>query len=463
MVFITLFLLRKTIGEKPEWAFLALAIILGTLLSFSEKKNFNAWDEPIHYERANDISFRSIIKKDVRDIYLRTNSVPSSYSLKEQEIIDNYLDSQKDLTDDKKKKKRDNPIIKFATESYGNLAYLPSAFALAIGRLLHFPFHITFIFGRWINVWVFSLVVFLAIRKLKSGKMIMATVALLPTSLFLASNYHYDSWVIAFSLLGFAYFFSELQQPEKKITRRDAVIMIGALVLACAPKPIYFPLFFLLFLLGPAKFDSARAYKKFILGNVLATLFVAGSFFLPLLISGLGEGDSRGGEAVNATEQVKFILSEPLTYAQILFNFLKFYLNPKNADGFMTLFAYLGHIKGFLIISSVLLFAIFTDKNELDKHTSTLKVRSWVIGILFMTVSLIATALYVDFTAVRSPEIIGVQQRYLIPLLFPLFFVVGSNRIKKPLNRNFYNLAVFSVISVVLLKGIWDILTRLYH
>ncbi len=57
----------------------------------------------------------------------------------------------------------------------------------------------------------YALTVYFAIRKLKSGKMIMSVIALFPTNIVLASNYSYDPWVTGFSLLGTAYFVSEMQ------------------------------------------------------------------------------------------------------------------------------------------------------------------------------------------------------------------------------------------------------------
>lgn len=453
-----LFLLRKRIGQNPEYGFLAVALLCGTLIAMSETRSYVSWDERIHYKGADKISLKNIIKKDTVDIYSRANSIPCSYSIKEQQNIDEYFDH------DYAKGVAKNKTGKFSlTEAYNEIGYWPSALALMLGRLIDLPSHIIFVFGRWINVIFFSLIVFWAIRKLKTGKMIMAIIALFPTSIFLASNYGYDSWVTAFSMLGLAYVFSELQQPEKKITAREMAIMIGAFVIGFGPKAIYFPLMFLLFLLRPAKFDSPKQYKKFMLAVSVAIVFVVGSFMLPFMIAGPGNGDGRGGDAVDSTEQVRFILSDPIVYSKILFNFIKGYINPLNAADMIAFFAYLGGMKGFGIISTLLLVAVFTDKNEYDEKTANLKTRLLVVGIFLATVALIATALYVAFTAVRSPIIVGVQPRYLIPLIFPLLFVAGSSRLKNAINKNIYNMIIFGISASVLLQGIWVLITNLYY
>lgn len=452
------FVFRKKVGKNPEYIFVAVALICGTLISFSETKSFVSWDEFIHYKKADNLSLKSLIRKNIEDIFARNNAVPASYSIKEQESLNAFLDNNFKKEVKKKKTELSFSIV----DSYNRLGYIPSAVALFFGRLLRLPYHIVFMLGRWINILLYSLVVFFAIRKLKTGKMIMALVALLPTAIFLAANYGYDSWITAFTLLGLAYLFSELQQPDKKITWQEVIIIIGALVIGLGPKPIYFPLLFLVFLLKPSKFSSLKQYKKFILAGVFSILLVVSSFILPFLMDVSETTDRRGSEAANSVEQVRFILSEPLAYAKILVNFMKDYINPVNAGGFVAFFAYLGMMKGFWILMALLAIAVFTDKNEFDKETSNFKTRLMVISVYLSTVALISTALYVSFTAVRSATIAGVQPRYLIPLVFPLLFILGSSRIKNPINKNIYNSLIFATISIVLLQGIWDLIIKNY-
>lgn len=453
-----LFLIRKSIGEKPELAFLAVILICGSLISFSETKSFVSWDEYVHYKNADKISFKNIIRKDVDDVYAAANSVPHSYSIKEQQIINANFDGAIKEGVIKNKKSKFGVV-----ELYNKIGYIPSAAALLLGRLLNIPAHLIFVMGRLANLFVYSLVVFLAIRKLKSGKMIMAVIALFPTAIFLASNYSYDPWVTAFSMLGLAYLFSELQQPESKIKVKDMIIMIGAFAIGFGPKAIYFPLMFLPYLLKKTKFGSPEQYKKFLFANTFAILFVLGSFMLPFVIQGPGDGDGRGGEAVNSTEQVRFMLSNPVVYTKILLNFLREYLNPFNYSGLVTSFAYLENIKGFFVLSIVFLIVIFTDKNEYDKITSKWEMKFLTLGVYFITAVLISTALYVAFTEVANPIIAGVQPRYLIPLIFPAAFVIGSLGIANRFNRNLYNEAIFTIIAAVLLGGIWDLIIKPYY
>jgi len=443
-------LMRSKIGEKPEIGFLAIALICGSLLSISEPKKFVNWDEQIHYKNAEKISLALLGGPS------RPNTTPASYSLAEQQKINVEIDNQYKKA---KVKSRDFSEV----FSYGKIAYFPSSLALMLGELLHLPYHVIFVLGRCINLAAYSLIVYFALRKLKTGKMIMAVVALFPTAIFLASNYNYDSWVTAFTMLGLAYFFAEIQEPEKKLTTKNAVIMLGAFLIGLGPKPIYFPLMFLLFLIPMKKFASSGQYKKFILATAFSIFFVVGSFLLPFLLGGSGGDDHRGGAGVNSAQQVHFIFSQPFAYAKTLSNFMVGYVNPLNAGGFVSFFAYLGMTKGFWLWLLLLALVVFLDRNQYDEKMSGWKMKLWMIGVYLATVSLICTALYVSFTPVASNTIAGVQPRYLIPLVFPLLIVVANSRFRNPFNKNFFNSLIFATASALLLFGIWDLTIRFYH
>lgn len=454
--------IRHRLGKQPELGFLVVALICGSLIGLTSTLSYSSWDERIHYSRTDNKSFKWLLKKKVNDLYAKATSVPFSYSVQEQKTINAFLDNNK------KNKFIKNEIKDFSLLTfYNRIAYVPGGFSIFLGRITRVPHHLIFILGRITNLLIFTLITFLAIKKLLTGKMLMAIIALLPTSIFLASHYGYDHWVTAFSFLALAIFFSHLQQPDKKITWKEIFLMIGSLILACGPKTIYFPLFLFFFLLKSTKFQTKKDYQKFLALNTLSLLLVLSSFILPFLILGPGDGDKRGGETVNSTKQVAFILANPIEYSKILFNFLKEYLAPKNSSGFISSFAYLGHVKGFSIIGIILILSLFTTRKIPLKNS--LKIKTVLVGffVFISTTILISTALYVAFTPVKSSIINGVQPRYLIPLLFPFLFsiklILENVSFKKIPNQNFLNLTTFLILAGILLKGTWDLIIKFYY
>ena len=86
--------------------------------------------------------------------------------------------------------------------SYDKIAYIPMAVFLFIGKNLKLPFSAVFALGKFGNLLIYVIVMFWAIRLAKSRKLLLAFVAMLPTPLFLASSYTYDSVVFSFITLG---------------------------------------------------------------------------------------------------------------------------------------------------------------------------------------------------------------------------------------------------------------------
>ena len=69
---------------------------------------------------------------------------------------------------------------------------------------------------------------------------------------------------------------------------------------------------------------------------------------------------------------------------------------------------------------------------------------------------MIWSALYLDFTEVGRTTIAGVQGRYYLPLLFPLFSMFLPVKLRTLWNERKYDLAVFAVIACIEFKTIYD-------
>ena len=233
---------------------------------------------------------------------------------------------------------------------------------------------------------------------------------------------------------------------------------MGSLVLGLGPKAIYFPLFALLLLLPKSKFSSVQQYRKYLVIVSVAAVLVLMSFVIPMLFDSV-PSDTRGGSTVSGSDQIFYILSHPLTYTKILLSFLWEYVSSFTC---ITDFAYLGTVSG--SFSLLLLGAVvFTDKSDLDRYTSTGKVRLVTMGSVFVTLCLVATSLYITFTPVGYSTINGCQQRYMMPLLFPLFYVLGSVRIKNQIDRKVYHTTILAANGVLLYSTVFSLCISRYY
>ena len=431
-----------------ENAFAVIAVAVGSVMILSAPFAHVCWDADSHMKfdvrQSNIGAYCTQAEHDVIYVtgdYLLHNENENNASYFE-EIKDKYNDNDKYIAGQLKRNFM--------------LSHLPSSVTMSVCKFLNVPFSARVNCGKFANLICYVLICFFALKKLKSGKMIMFIIALFPTSLFLAANLSYDWWVTAFIFLGMAYFLSEYQQPDKPLTVMDSIIMCGSFVLACLPKEVYFPLLLLPFLLKKNSYTEKHSHKKHILICIASVVVVLLAFAVELYKAIIAGGDMRGGADVSTMGQIKFILSNPLEYTGILLKFLEQYVSFSTAKQYVTFMAYLGQGSGWTTLLCMLIAATITDKNEYDLRSSNVLIRTTSIGLFFVGLCMVATSMYVHFTPVGLQTINGCQPRYIIPLLFPFLSVIGSAKIDIHFNKLVYNTAFISAVSLILFIDVYQ-------
>ena len=443
-------LFYKSTGKRPELFFLVIMLCAAMLIVLFGPitQALVVWDDETHYAKMLNLSY---IGEDTRmtsaDAAFITRVYPTNFSLESQDKIYQTLD---DMYHDGASFA--NPAEKI---SFEKLAYIPGALGLFLGRMFNLSFHNILIFARIMILLLFTVLCYFAIRKVKTGKMILIVLALLPTNVFLASNFSYDTWVTGFTILGLAWFFGECQEPKKLLSVRDWIIMLAAMAVGMSPKAIYFPLIALLFFMPKSKFASRRTHIIYLL-SVAGTMFVVmATFLMPMVVQGAADmSDMRGGAGVSASGQIAYILGHPLDFAKMMAKYLPNYLSIGNAQNYVTSFAYYGdgYFYGVLIV--LMGVVAFTDRNEFDRYTATVSHKIRTLLIALITVICVASALYIAFTPVGFDTVNGCQARYLMPVIFPVLYVIGVPFITNNMNRNAYNTTVFTISGLVLFFNI---------
>ena len=310
---------------------------------------------------------------------------------------------------------------------------------------------------RLFNLIMYTAMMYAAIRLLPFGKPLMTLIGLFPQMVFMAVTCSYDPFIMGCVSLGYAFMLKG---------RKYTVPMLVFFLLACLPKAVYAPV--ILMGIGvnaihekeasPAERD--RDDKKRRLWILLAGMAVFAVlivlFILPTVMDPSESGDIRGGE-VSEMSQIGFILSHPLTYAGILISQMirwagKCWFGPD-------CMTYMGHIvngtadfKGYygayMLMLAVTVALSYSgrfirmsaagDKTEAAGNETkragkagnppglNASKRVLMIVMVFMSAVLIWTAMYVSFTPPGSAEIAGVQGRYFVPLMFPLYLALSG-------------------------------------
>lgn len=443
----------KRVSALPV-AFFTAAFSIGVFLVVSTPITTGlSWDDQIHYSNALSTSYLFESQKTDTDIKFIDEAVRRAQGY-EEPSIERFLRSEmfEHASELNASYSQDIDLghvqVNKHEESVYTLnciGYIPSAIGLWIARLFHFSFSAMIQFARICNLLSYCLAIAVAIRVAPSKKGLFVFVGMLPTSLFLASCFSYDAWLISFTMLGFAYFLRFAWGDLEDFSTRNLFAAFGFTFVGLAVKAVYFPIVGLFFMVPHERFVNRKQRVQYNIAVVILGLVVFASFALPFLFStasGSNVGDMRGGSDVNSGQQIAFIFADPLRYVKILTSyFVSYYLNPMTSAGYSLNLGYLGSLASWVSAGFVggfvrvfpaiclVLFGISSADSVSVKHVGLTR-SVWALFVFLFTVILIATALYVSFTPVGLGTVNGCQPRYLLPLLVPcLSFILNQRHI----------------------------------
>ncbi len=435
---------RDVVGKHPEKVFLVISLSAGTLYALSFPMLVETtWDGAIHYNYTTELSHIF----DGAYSSLDVGHLNYSYRLQELNEL-NY---------------RYNKMYEYTALSdveinwsniYTYVGWLPNAVLMFICRGLGFSFVNTIQIAKLGNVFTYSIVVYYAIKKVNIGKLIMCVIALYPTSISLAAAYSYDTWLTSFTMLGLSYLIYNITNTKEKLKNRDIIIMILSFVFGVGPKAIYFTLIFLMYLMPKCKFTDKMQMRKYYFFVSISIVFCILSFLLPFVSS--PGGDLRGGSDVDSAKQVAYILGNPLQYTKVLLNAFGDYISPEKSQQYMTLLGYKGDAQFFLLLFLTAITVTFTYHETDERRWLSKWQRAFFLAIVFATVVLIITAMYVSFTGVGRDQVAGIQPRYLIPVLFPSAVALHVDFLEIKIKRARYNMVVFAIVAFIIYHGAYS-------
>jgi uncharacterized membrane protein len=439
-------------GNEPAKLFVVVALLLGFVFAYCLPiTSGTAWDDQIHYQRAENISIMLLGHDSTHADYVLKSS-PWLFS----ENFKNYDDLNTQLLLSSQSKTGEGYTL---FNLYNCIPHMHMAFVIALRDLLGIDFILQMTLMKMANVLIYATVLYFGIKKLKSGAYLMSAICLMPTVIFAASVINYDFWVTAFLGYAMATFISELQTPERPLSLATTVKMLLAITVGCAPKAVYFILFLPILLLGKHKFKDGAYRKKYVIACCLVLALVLLSFALPFLVNTGSQTDVRGGADVNSSAQLSYILHNPLKYAKTLLYFMADYTSFVQASSHCSFYAYLNNPVSVCstAVLLVILFCAFVDKGEADRFEKAGLYKLSMIASAFATIAIIATSLYIAFTAVGADWVSGCQWRYLIPVMFPLLYCLGTSKVTCRLEKAKMGAVVFGVLAAVLAISFFDV------
>lgn len=437
-VIVFLILMKEKIENHLEAVILGVILIIGSTMIVTQPMAHSGWDVDSHYHFAHDSSYLGEAYVTQADQAFFTAAYESLAKPNGSANLGNvrYMNMAHEYV----LEMQDTGI---------SLPHLPSGVFMAVARLFGGSFQVTFLAGEFANLLVYAFLTYFAIKKLKSGKMIMAVFALFPTNLLIATNFSYDYWVTGFTMLGVAYFIGECQDRDHYISVKDTIIMCGAFALACVPKQIYVPLMLLPFLMPKDKIKNKKVYYTICIA-LIVMLF--GSLLTRTSSEVSTGGDVRGGGEVSLVDQLYYILANPYDFWMTLVTHLRSYLSLAYMHQCITNYANLGVTTwGSTIFILVLCFVVITDKNEYDKFSSTWLIKAYTIAMYLGVAVLVSVSFYLVFTPVGANYIAGCQARYMFPAMIPFLMLVAPHSTRNEMNVKLYRYGVLGIVVFITL------------
>lgn len=443
--------------EHPERLLTALILCAGlTFALLLPRTAMVSWDDETHYRRALDLSFGGETWLTGADELIYPTLLSNEVSLDNARATEAMLNGLYEAGT------RGSVVSELS--SISTMAYLPSAAAIWLARAVGLPFTAIFAAGRIGNLLCYAVVFYFAMKRLRGSGLLMGLFALIPTMLFIAANYSYDGWCLAFLALGTAIFLDEYRHPERPLTAGTMAAMLGSLLLGCTPKAIYFPIFLMCLFLPREKFHSPKE-RRIYRGLVVAcAVLMALSFAAPFLLSGGGGGytDTRGGSGVSGGGQLAHILGNPLGYAWLLLKFLfTTYFTPRLfVENTIAFNAYMGDFPFGALSVPLLALAFLLERPGQGDSLRRIGpgVRLACVVSFFCAVCLAATAMYVAYTPVGADTINGCQWRYMMPVLLPMLLQLRPDRRWLPVSRDWLCYIVIPAQGLLLFAGLWPLM-----
>ena len=334
------------------------------------------------------------------------------------------------------------------------IPYIPGAVGIFLARLFGIGALGAHYACRLGNLAFFCLCAYFAFKFSGKFKVIMFTLMSLPLMIFMAASCNSDSFLFALMFLMFGAVLSQNFDNVK------AVVFALCLAVLTTCKRTYIVFFLLVLCIPKEKWQvnlknrniSRLVYLAFAL--VVLVLFYKGMEIYVQLFSNYGE-IPRTMSDTDPAAQLMFILRNPLRYGAVFADTLKnnaFFLFSGGTLGWLDVnLPLINYLTPVVVIMACIKQASVFDRADIGKTAAF-----FICAVLTYAVAM--TGLYLSWTPVTLPQIIGLQMRYMYPAFMGFAMALGqyfSTKVDKTVKKSDYSCIctgyVFTIVAAVLM------------
>ena len=415
---------------KPENIFLIFCLLWGMVI-LCVMPPFQSPDEPEHFFKMWGYT-QGTYRYQIKDNQAGLNMPQSMASL--YQFYNFYRFSNKKIPYKATLQSFNIPLaqktttfLKHTPSSYTPVSYFPSFIILWIMKLLNFkPLFMMYIL-RFCSLLVYLALAYSAIRITPCKKWLFCFFALLPVCVTQAASISTDGITTGVIMFYIAYTLKiACADSEKKISNRQIFIWSGLITVINILKFAYLPFILLYFLIPEEKFQTPKSYYTNFLLIVLINIFITGVFLCGVISSPSINTYGLGHHFINKPELIKEIVLSPFAYIKMLFAsaiFLKKFLYQNMISSIGVTLAMIPLKYTHLAWAGLICSVFYTDIKEKICNV-TFKNKLWITAAVVLSFVLIMTSVYLIYQT--KPYIIGVQGRYLTPLIPVILLLLVS-------------------------------------
>jgi uncharacterized membrane protein len=433
-----LFLFFKSAGGKNENKFLTgLILVLGLFWAMATPPN-QVPDEPSHFLRSyaisqGDFSFDSghIYPDDVNSFILHFPAAHNNgHKIRPGDTFYNRFIEYENAINSSEKAPNTSIIV------FQILPYLPGALGIFLAKILGLGALGAFYFARMGNVIIFSACSYFAFKLSERFNILLFLLLSLPISCFMWASMSSDSFIFALMALCFSCVLGEEFDAKRQIVFTFSLAVLSMIKISY--------IIFIILLSVPHKKDWRVKFKKREINRLQAFALTLAVFFIFYFGMGLYvKAFSNYGEIprtmpnTSISGQLSFVLSNPLRYMAVAWDTLL------NNSFFIFSAGLLGWLDANLPIinylTPILSMAVCINRGFRYKKGDGRKTAIFLISTV-LTYAVVMTGLYLTWTPVSLPQIIGLQMRYFIPGFMGLFLAVfyKAGKVLKEGKSNIY-------------------------
>ncbi len=420
-----LFVIRKCPVER---AFVPVVLYLGTLYMLVIPV-YSVPDEYAHIDSAYIVSNRLLgIEADLEGYeYKRAADVETAEA---PEFIVTLADYRR-LYTSLFEKTEDTQLVscytKNAVANANVLCFLPAAIGITIARSLNWGTLPMFFLGRFMNLLAFTCLTWLAVRKLPGGRPLLLFYVSLPIVLQEAASFSYDSIVNGAAILFTSYCLYFALGRERKTLPEILLLLYLMIFMASVKGGVYIPLCFLILLIP---IEQGWRLKKRAAYLFALMVCIVAAFAQNNIVGILKRFMGKENTTINPFSGMQmysfgYLVSHPLKLVSL-------FVNTFFTETSRYVYEFFGGKMGsmynlqmpwmYILIFLLVMAAAFTVDFSAQAWRKPLSLIYCAL-VVFGSVLLVNFSMLIADTSMEYNSIQGVQGRYFIPCLLPLFLL----------------------------------------